>query len=138
MDKGIDFDFKDIKETIHDIKKDIEKIEESDKSKKEKVKLKKNLIEEEKQKIDKIMEVKGTSTDDIKEVKEVKETIDDMIEKIENEEQPKKEVKTSTDKETNIIEALSSGYEVQGEVSKKEYIHKMIQAEYEFRHRIGT
>ena len=134
VDKGIDFDFKDIKETIHDIKKDIEKIEESDKSKKEKVKLKKKLIEEEKQKIDKIMEDKGTSTDDIKEVKEVKEIIDDMIEKIENEEQPKKEVKTSTDKETNIIEALSNGYNPLGEVSKKDYIHEMIQAEYKFKH----
>ena len=132
VDKGIDFDFKDIKETIHDIKKDIEKIEESDKSKKEKVKLKKKLIEEEKQKIDKIMEDKGTSTDDIKEVKEVKETIDDMKEDIE--EQPKKEVQTSTDKETNIIEALNDGYKPIGEVDKNVYIHEMIQTENKFKH----
>ena len=122
VDKATDTDFdfkdqfKDIQESIKEIKKDIEKIEESDKSKKEKEKLKKNLIKEEKQKIDKIME---DSTDDIKE---------------DIEEQPKKEVQTSTDKETNIIEALNDGYLPIGEVDKNVYIHEMIQTENKFKH----
>ena len=57
----------------------------------------------------------------------MEDSTDDMKEDIE--EKTKKEVQTSTDKETNIIEALNDGYKPIGEVSKKDYIHEMIQAE---------
>ena len=67
--------------------------------------------------------------------KEVKETIDDMIDKIEKEAKETKETKeASTDNETNIMQALNDGYKPTGNVSNKDYIHEMYQAENKFKH----
>ena len=67
--------------------------------------------------------------------KEVKETIDDMIDKIEKEAKETKETKeASTDNETNIMQALNDGYKPKGNVSNKDYIHEMYQAENKFKH----
>ena len=141
-DKGTstdDFEFY-MKETFQDIKKDIEKLEESGKSKKEKDKQIQKLIKEEKKKMDKILKDQGTSTDEIKEVKEkfddtIDKIIDDMIDKIEKEAKETKETKeTSTDNETNIMQALNDGYKPKGNVSNKDYIHEMYQAENKFKH----
>ena len=66
--------------------------------------------------------------------KEVKETIDDMIDKIEKEAKETKTTESSTDYEINIMQALNDGYKPKGNVSNKDYIHEMYQAENKFKH----